>query len=314
MKNWNEQIRPRSGDEIVGNSEFVEAFNEWAATDNYPSALLLVGPAGTGKSSAANAIIHTMLGKWNNDMNVMWTNASDDRGIDHIRKEVKQFSRLSGVGISRKIVVLDEADGLTGPSQDSLKGIMEKYASRVLFILTANHPEKIKAPLKSRCTTFIFNRVSSQEGAKHLMRLTEHCHAPAEWEQHYESIIEYTNGDLRAAVNLLEATPKNPNALNNYIIDTSEDDWWDDLYKDEYNSVRECLQKSLDSHGGRLAMMNQFHRTVKGQFDSSPDTAYSVIAVWGDMMDKVHEWAGSDTAFVDVLVARIKREIEVKNK
>jgi len=313
MKNWNERIRPRSGDEIVGNAEFVEAFNEWATTNNYPSALLLVGPSGTGKSSAANVIIYTMLGKWNNDMNVMWTNASDDRGIEHIRNEVKQFSRLSGVGTNRKIVVLDEADGLTGPSQDSLKGIMEKYASRVLFILTANHPEKIKAALKSRCTTFIFNRVSSQEGVRHLMRLTESCGAPAEWEQHYESIMDYTNGDLRAAVNLLEATPKNPNALNTYATTTSDDDWWDDLYKNEYNSVRESLLNSLENHGNRLAMMNQFHRTVKGQFDSSPDTAYSVIAVWGDMMDKVHEWAGSDMAFVDVLVARIKREIEVNN-
>ena len=314
MKNWNERIRPRSGDEIVGNAEFVEAFNEWASTDTYPSALLLVGPAGTGKTSAANVIIHTMLGKWNNDMNVMWTNASDDRGIDHIRNEVKQFSRLSGVGTNRKIVVLDEADGLTGPSQDSLKGIMEKYASRVLFILTANHPEKIKAALKSRCTQFIFNRVSSQEGVRHLERLTESCGAPVEWEQHYESIMDYTNGDLRAAVNLLEATPKNPNALNTYATTTSDDDWWDDLYKNEYNSVRESLLNSLDNHGNRLAMMNQFHRTVKGQFDSSPDTAYSVIAVWGDMMDKVHEWAGSDMAFVDVLVARIKREIEVNNE
>ena len=308
--NWNEKLRPTTPVEIVGNNVFVKDFQEWERTGEYPSALLFVGPPGTGKTSAANALVHTMLDKWNNEMNVLWSNASDDRGIAHIREEIKQFSRLSGIGVTRKIVVLDEADGLTHQSQDALRGIMEKYAKKVLFILTANYPDKIKPAIKSRCTEYVFNRVTPKEGAKHLMRATELCGAPIEWEQSYEDVITSCDGDLRKAVNLLESIPKKPNALKHVSVGTDEDAWWDNFIACEYNELRLSLQDNLEKSGGRLPFMNKFHQYVRGFFDKDSETVFSVLTVWGSMMKQVYEWPGSDSVYVDVLVAKLKKEIK----
>ena len=311
MVNWNEQIRPTSWGEIAGNEQFVADFKGWEDSGNYPSALLLVGPSGTGKTSAANAITHTMLGQWNNDMNVLWMNASDDRGIDYIRKEIKHFARLSGVGVGRKVVVCDEACGLTPASQDALRGIMEKYADRVLFVLTANYPDKIRPAIKSRCQTYVFNPVTAKEGAKHLARL-ESIGAPSEWTQHYEGVVEQHAGDLRSAVNYLESLPRTPESLSSPSEASDNDDWMNFTLSNSWLDTRESLLDSLYRVGNRLAMMNNFHRTVRGHFDTSPDVAFTILEVWGDMMEKVHEWPGSDDAFVDVLVARLRKQIEVK--
>tara|TARA_R110002051_G_scaffold305566_1_gene375610 strand:+ start:94 stop:1035 length:942 start_codon:yes stop_codon:yes gene_type:complete len=311
MVNWNEQIRPTSWDEIAGNEEFVADFKGWAETGSYPSALLLVGPSGTGKTSAANAIAHTMLGQWNNDMNVLWMNASDDRGIDYIRKEIKHFARLSGVGVGRKVVVCDEACGLTPASQDALRGIMEKYADRVLFVLTANYPDKIRPAIKSRCQMYVFKPVTPKQGAKHLARL-ESCGAPPEWEDYHELVVELKGGDLRSAVNYLESLPKKPDALSHLSAGfVDDDDWMNDFIANDWLVLRETLLDSLYRVGSRFAMMNQFHRTVKGHFDTKPDTVFAILNVWGDMMEKVHEWPGNDNTYIDVLVARLKKQSEM---
>ena len=142
--NWNEALRPTQPDHIVGNDGLVRDMKAWAESVP-PSALLFVGPPGTGKSSAANVLVHLLLpGDANNEMNVLWTNASDDRGIDFIRSQIKMFARMSGIGTKRKLIVLDEADGLTPAAQDSLRGIMEQYADVCTFILTANYADKIR--------------------------------------------------------------------------------------------------------------------------------------------------------------------------
>lgn len=310
MVNWNEQIRPTSWQEIAGNVDFVTDFKGWAELFSYPSALLLVGPSGTGKTSAANAIAHTMLGQWNNDMNVLWMNASDDRGIDFIRKEIKHFARLSGVGVTRKIIVCDEACGLTPASQDALRGIMEKYADRVLFVLTANYPDKIRPAIKSRCQMYTFKPVTPKQGAKHLARL-EQFGIPSEWSEYYERVVELKNGDLRSAVNYLESLPKTPDALAHLDILYDDDDWMNDFIANDWLVLREKLLDSLNALGSRFAMMNQFHRTVKGHFDTRPDTVFAILYVWGGMMEKVNEWPGNDNTYVDVLVARLKKQNEL---
>ena len=307
--NWNEVLRPVRVTQVVGNDRFVEDALEWERTGEYPAALLFVGEPGTGKTSAANAIARTLLGNAYNEMNVMWTNASDDRGIGHIREEVKNFSRLSGIGTKRKVVVFDEADGLTSQAQDAMRGIMEKYADKVLFILTANYGDKIRPAIKSRCTTYTFKRVSAKQGASHLTRLTESCGVPVEWEPFYGDVVEFHGGDLRAAVNSLERIPKTADSIKQFTMKQEDDDWWEMTISNEWNDLRNNLLDLLHSSGDKLSFMNNFHRAIRKHFDNDPDTTFAIMAVWGDMMKYVYEWAGSGESFVEVLVAQLKKEM-----
>ena len=308
--NWNEVLRPVRVTQVVGNDRFVEDALEWERTGEYPAALLFIGEPGTGKTSAANAIARTLLGNAYNEMNVMWTNASDDRGIGHIREEVKNFSRLSGIGTKRKVVVFDEADGLTSQAQDAMRGIMEKYADKVLFILTANYGDKIRPAIKSRCTTYTFKRVSAKQGASHLTRLTESCGVPVEWEPFYGDVVEFHGGDLRAAVNSLERIPKTADSIKQFTMKQEDDDWWEMTISNEWNDLRNNLLDLLHSSGDKLSFMNNFHRAIRKHFDNDPDTTFAIMAVWGDMMKYVYEWAGSGESFVEVLVAQLKKEMK----
>tara|TARA_R100001510_G_scaffold21355_1_gene18655 strand:+ start:891 stop:1829 length:939 start_codon:yes stop_codon:yes gene_type:complete len=308
--NWNEVLRPVRVTQVVGNDRFVEDALEWERTGEYPAALLFIGEPGTGKTSAANAIARTLLGSAYNEMNVMWTNASDDRGIGHIREEVKNFSRLSGIGTKRKVVVFDEADGLTNQAQDAMRGIMEKYADKVLFVLTANYGDKIRPAIKSRCTTYTFKRVSGKQGASHLTRLTESCGVPVEWEPFYGDVVEFHGGDLRAAVNSLERIPKTADSIKQFTMKQEDDDWWEMTISNEWNDLRNNLLDLLHSSGDKLSFMNNFHRAIRKHFDNDPDTTFAIMAVWGDMMKYVYEWAGSDDSFVEVLVAQLKKEMK----
>lgn len=308
--NWNEVLRPVRVTQVVGNDRFVEDALEWERTGEYPAALLFVGEPGTGKTSAANAIARTLLDSAYNEMNVMWTNASDDRGIGHIREEVKNFSRLSGIGTKRKVVVFDEADGLTNQAQDAMRGIMEKYADKVLFVLTANYGDKIRPAIKSRCTTYTFKRVSGKQGASHLTRLTESCGVPVEWEPFYGDVVEFHGGDLRAAVNSLERIPKTADSIKQFTMKQEDDDWWEMTISNEWNDLRNNLLDLLHSSGDKLSFMNNFHRAIRKHFDNDPDTTFAIMAVWGDMMKYVYEWAGSGESFVEVLVAQLKKEMK----
>ena len=58
--------------------------------------------------------------------------------------------------------------------------------------------------------------------------------------------------------------------------------------------------------------MNNFHRAIRKHFDNDADTTFAIMEVWGDMMKYVYEWGSSGESYVDVLVARLKKQIEVK--
>ena len=321
--NWNEALRPTQPDHIVGNDDLVSEMKVWADTMQPPSALLFVGPPGTGKSSAANVLVHLLLpGDANNEMNVLWTNASDDRGIDFIRSQIKMFARMSGIGTKRKLIVLDEADGLTPAAQDSLRGIMEQYADVCTFILTANYADKIREAIKSRCNIYTFDRVSPADGAKHLARIDSevdiflpdgvtifdlpHSHKQ-DTQKGYEKIVLQHNGDLRAAVNFLQA---GGSPSEEPVDDT---DPFAAVIHNNWLDLRDDLKTYLKSNGDRMSMMNHFHRKMSQYFDNDCDTVFSVLSVWGDMMERVYDWPGSTEAYIDVFVGRLKTKLEVEN-
>ena len=308
---WNEQLRPQTYEQIVGNPAFSERMEVWVESDTYPVAVLIHGPPGTGKTSAAIVIGNHMLGEQQHDLNLLRTNASDDRGIGYIREEVKTFVRLSSIGAKRKVVILDEACGLTPASQDALRGIIEKYAERAIFILTANYPEKIKPALKSRCHTFSFTPVSGEEGAKHLKRLTQECGAPKDWEDYYPEIVDRFDGDLRAATNWLQGLRMDGDALANHTS-VQKTESIQSLVNSEWEVLRYEIDTMYNKSPSRLSVMNGFHRLLRKHIGTESDVVFTALAIWGDMLDKVHEWPGSDEAYFDVFVGRLKRELEMR--
>ena len=82
-----------------------------------PKGVLLYGPPGTGKTSTILAAAKDMYGAGYKSM-TLELNASDDRGIDVVRDQIKEFAgtrRLFSKGI--KLIILDEADMMTKDAQ-----------------------------------------------------------------------------------------------------------------------------------------------------------------------------------------------------
>jgi len=200
---WAEKYRPRTLDEIVNQTDIVSRMKKFVEEKNMPH-LLLAGPPGTGKTTAAHCLAHDLFGE-NYRQYMLELNASDERGIDVIRSKVKEFARTIVPGnIPFKIVLLDEADNMTADAQQALRRLMEMYTVSTRFILIANYPSKIIEPIQSRCAVFRFTPLKKEDVVSRLQWICSvekiDCREDA-----LETIYDLSEGDMRRAINILQA-------------------------------------------------------------------------------------------------------------
>ncbi|WP_227353850.1 replication factor C large subunit [Haladaptatus salinisoli] len=250
MVDWTEKYRPSTLSEVRGNNTARDELLEWAETwDDHGDAVILHGSPGVGKTSAAHALANDM------DWPTIELNASDQRTggvIKRIAGEAAKSGTLTGGAAGRRLVILDEADNLThNADRGGSRAITEvvKSASQPL-VLIANEFYDMSNSLRNACETVEFRDVSARS-IKPVLR--DICRQEGiEYESAaLEAIAEKDSGDLRSAVNDLQAVAESNDRLTEADVVTGERDttsgifeFLDDLIKKE--DAEGALKASYD--------------------------------------------------------------------
>ncbi len=201
---WIEKYRPVRLDDVAGQEDTIERLKSYVATKNLPH-LLFSGPPGVGKTASAVSIAREIFGEdlWRENFTEL--NASDERGIDVVRTKIKNFAKTAPIGgAGFKIIFLDEADALTSDAQSALRRTMERFSSNCRFILSCNYSSKIIEPIQSRCAVYRFRRLSDDAIRKRLEYIVQD-QGLSITEDGYEALVYVAQGDMRKAVNSLQA-------------------------------------------------------------------------------------------------------------
>ena len=196
-KIWVEKYRPAKLDDLILDESSLRVVSQFK--EEIPN-LLFVGSPGTGKTTLARIIVNDILG-----CNFLYINASDESGIDTIRHNITNFAQTKSFDGGVKVVVLDEADGLTSQAQAALRNTMETYAKYCRFILTANYKHKIIPALQSRCQS-IDLKPEIKQAAKRCFNILklENVTVSDEQKIKFGQLVKRTFPDLRKTINELQ--------------------------------------------------------------------------------------------------------------
>ncbi len=231
---WVEKYRPKRLGDIIGNSQAIEEMKKWAMSWDRgirEKPLILVGKPGCGKSSAAMALAREM--GWG----VIELNASDVRNESNIKRialmgAINETFTDDGEFISskhggRKLIIFDEADNLYEGKDDrgGKKAIVETIkVSKQPIILIGNDYYGILSgtwgkKLKSMCRVIKFRALNTLQVTAVLSRICKAEGIKCE-KKALHVIAKKASGDLRAAINDLQAVAQGKRVLSVEDVDT----------------------------------------------------------------------------------------------
>jgi replication factor C large subunit len=229
MTDWTEKYRPSSLSEVRGNDKARDALREWADTwEDHREAVVLHGAPGVGKTSAAHALANDA--GWD----VVELNASDQRTADVVERvagEAAKSGTLTGGSSGRKLVLLDEADNLHGNVDRGGSAAITRLVKEGTqpIVLIANEYYDMSNSLRSACRDIEFRDVSKRSIVPVLRDICRREGIEYE-DAALDAIAEQNSGDLRSAVNDLQALAEADRRLTADDVVMGERDRSEDVF------------------------------------------------------------------------------------
>lgn len=202
---WTVKYKPKSLSEVVGNEEPIAKFVEWVKSwgKGVPKkrAAFLYGPPGVGKTVTVEALANELK------MEFVEKNASDYRTEDAINRFAGLASQYGSFFGTRRLVLFDELDGLTGTAdRGGVKAITEvvKMAKCPIVLIANTAYDPRFSNLRNYCLLLEFKKPSASEVVKHLTRICEREGIKAA-ENAIKFIAQRSEGDVRSSVNDFQA-------------------------------------------------------------------------------------------------------------
>jgi replication factor C large subunit len=232
---WTVKHKPKSSTEIIGNPSAIKTLRGWLQSwDNgtpKKRAAFLYGSPGVGKTVTVEALAHDL------HMELVENNASDYRtedAINHFAGLASQYSSLFG---GKRIVLLDELDGLMGNAdRGGVKATINIIkTARCPVVLIANNAYDTRfRTLRSYCLLIDFKKPISNSIVKRLQHICEREEIQTD-ENTLKFLAQRSGGDVRSAVNDLQALAQGRKRL------TYDDVSWL-AYRDRQESIFNVLK------------------------------------------------------------------------
>jgi len=263
MTDWTEKYRPASLSELRGNNTARDELREWADSwTGHREAVVLHGPPGVGKTSAAHALAA------DRGWPTIELNASDSRtkdAIERVAGEAARSGTLTAGGSGRRLLIMDEADNIHGNADRGgarATTDLVKNADQPV-VLVANDFYDMSKGLRNACQDIEFRPVSKRSILPVLRDLCRREDIEYESEA-LETIAEQNSGDLRGAVNDLQALAEGRDRLTDDDVVTSE--------RDQTEGIFDFLDAVLKEAGPQEALRASY------DVDETPDDLINWVA------------------------------------
>lgn len=192
-----ERMRPTTLDELVGQEHLTGkgSILRTAIENGTVPSMILWGPPGTGKTTIANIIAHTL------DVPYFQLSAISS-GVKDVREVIEQARQHE-----RAILFIDEIHRFNKGQQDALLGAVEKGTITLIGATTENPSFEVNAALLSRAQVYVLKPLDQSS----LIALLQQAITGDRVMQEYEvdlketsALINISGGDARKLLNLLE--------------------------------------------------------------------------------------------------------------